>query len=311
MPELPEVETIARGLRPVLEGNRIVRAEVWRPNVVAGRVGDFTRAVEGRTIEGVGRRAKLLRFDLEGGDVWWTSLRMTGRYLLDSRGGRTRRSRSAGRLGTRRENRALTPSGCAHRGPGRPRVIPPFARGSFDLASGDRLYYVDVRTLGKMGVVDARTWAIRDWELGPEPLDPAFTAEELHRRLGATRRRIKEVLLDQRVLAGVGNIYASEALFRARIDPRTRASRLSAPAVARLHRAIRAVLRQAIAAEGTTLGVTLLNYADASGESGGFRERLRVYDRAEQACPRCGTPVRRIVQGQRSTYFCPRCQQRR
>lgn len=274
MPELPEVETIARGLRPLLEGNRVVRAEIWRANVVVGPVGAFTRAVEGRRIERVGRRAKLLRFDLEGAGVWWTSLRMTGLYLVESGGG--------------------------------PPRMPPFARGRFDLESGERLYYVDVRTLGKLGVVDAELWESRAAALGPEPLERGFTAEELARRLKATRRRVKEVLLDQRVIAGVGNIYASEALFRAGIDPRSRAHRLSAPAARRLHRAIRAVLREAIAHQGTTV----LNYAGAFGESGAFQERLRVYDRAEESCPRCGGPVRRILQGQRSTYFCPRCQRR-
>jgi formamidopyrimidine-DNA glycosylase len=293
MPELPEVETIARGLRPVLEGNRIVSARVWRPNVVVGPVRAFTRALEGRGIERVGRRAKLLHFELEGGGVWWTSLRMTGHYLLQP---------------------ALAPlagDGEDRDGPGRAGVTtPPFARGVFDLASGERLYYLDVRTLGKMGVLDRKSWEARSAELGPEPLAPSFTARELARRLAATRRRIKEVLLDQRVIAGVGNIYASEALFRAGVDPRARANRLAASAVRRLHAAIRAVLREAIAFQGTTLGVTFLNYTDSAGESGAFQERLRVYDRADESCPRCGGPVRRIVQGQRATYFCPRCQRR-
>jgi formamidopyrimidine-DNA glycosylase len=287
MPELPEVETIARGLRPVLEGNRIARADVWRANVVVGSVRSFTRALEGRRIEAVGRRAKVLRFDLEGGDVWWTSLRMTGMYLLEP--APPRRSRSV---------RAR---------PAEPAVLPPFARGRFDLASGDRLYYVDIRTLGKMGVVRRETWEARAAALGPEPLERAFSVDELRARLKRTRRRIKEVLLDQRVVAGVGNIYASEALHRAGIDPRARADRLSGPMVRELHDAIRAVLREAIRARGTTF----LTYAGSDGESGEFYERLRVYDRAEETCPRCGGTVRRIVQGQRSTYFCPTCQKRR
>jgi formamidopyrimidine-DNA glycosylase len=289
MPELPEVETIARGLRPVLEGNRIVRADVWRANVVVGPVRSFTRALKGRLIERVARRAKTLRFDLEGDDVWWTSLRMTGMYLLDPVVPRVRRA-------TKRE-----------RSFGEPAVMPPFARARFDLGSGHRLYYVDIRTLGKMGVVDRETWEARAAQLGPEPLERSFTAEELQRRLKRTRRPIKEVLLDQRVLAGVGNIYASEALHRAGIHPRTRADRLSSPMILGLHGAIRAVLREAIRSKGTTV----LTYAASDGESGAFQRRLRVYDRAEEICPRCGGVVRRIVQGQRSTYFCPRCQRRR
>ncbi len=288
MPELPEVETIARGLRPVLEGNRILKADVWRANVVVGPVRAFTRALEGRRIERVGRRAKLLQFDLEGGHVWFTSLRMTGGYLLEPAGPRARRA-------TKR------------RAPAEPSLTLPFARGRFDLASGHRLTYVDIRTLGKMGVVDRATWEARAAELGPEPLERSFTAVELHRRLKRTRRPIKEVLLDQRVLAGLGNIYASEALHRAGIDPRSRANRLSGPAARELHDAIRAVLSQAIRSKGTTF----LTYAGADGEAGAFYGRLRVYDRAEETCPRCGGIVRRIVQGQRSTYFCPRCQRRR
>jgi formamidopyrimidine-DNA glycosylase len=275
VPELPEVETIARGLRPVLEGNRIVRAGVWRPNVVVGSVRAFTRRLRGRRIESVGRRAKLLRFELDHGEVWWTSLRMTGHYELAA--------------------------------PGAPSPAPAYARAAFDLASGHRLHYVDIRTLGKMGIVDRETWEARSAELGPEPLERSFTPAELHRRLRATRRRIKEVLLDQRVIAGVGNIYASEARHRAGIHPRARADRLSGPAARELHDAIREVLREAIRAKGTTV----LTYAASDGESGAYQERLRVYDRAEEACPRCGGPVRRIVQAQRSTYFCPRCQRRR
>ncbi|MBA2564961.1 MAG: DNA-formamidopyrimidine glycosylase, partial [Gemmatimonadetes bacterium] len=170
-----------------------------------------------------------------------------------------------------------------------------------------RLFYVDIRTLGKMGVADAAAWERREARLGPEPLDSAFTASELQRRLKATRRRIKEVLLDQRVIAGVGNIYAAEALFRAGIDPRARSNHLSGPAVAGLHEAIRSVLRDAIEHRGTTF----LTYADSAGDSGAFQDRLRVYDRAAEPCPTCGKPVRRIVQGQRSTYFCPGCQRRR
>jgi formamidopyrimidine-DNA glycosylase len=328
VPELPEVETIARGLCPVLEGNRILRADVWRANVVVGPVHRFTRAVEGRRVERVSRRAKLLRFDLEGGWVWWTSLRMTGMYLIqsasdavprseprDAEQNRSRgrkivgsgKSRVAGRIEPGR--RGSAPSTRARRAPppAGPPMLPPFARGRFDLESGDVLYYVDIRTLGKMGVVDRATWESRARELGPEPLGRSFTADELHRRLRRTRRRIKEVLLDQRVIAGVGNIYASEALHRAGIHPRARSDRLTGPAVRELHAAIRAVLREAIASRGTTF----LTYADAEGESGAFAERLRVYDRAAEACPNCGGPVRRIVQAQRSTYYCPRCQRRR
>jgi formamidopyrimidine-DNA glycosylase len=308
MPELPEVETIARGLRPVLEGNRIANADVWRANVIVGPVRRFTRALEGRRIESVGRRAKVLRFDLEGGDVWWTSLRMTGMYLLEPPSPPMYLLESPSPPMDRQETSARSSARAARRRVrAEPAVLPPFARGRFDLASGHRLYYIDIRTLGKMGVVSRRTWDARAARLGPEPLERSFTVDELRGRLKRTRRRIKEVLLDQRVVAGVGNIYASEALHRAGIDPRARADRLSGPMVRELHRAIRSVLRESIRSRGTTF----LTYAGSDGESGEFYERLRVYDRADERCPRCGGTVRRIVQGQRSTYFCPTCQKRR
>jgi formamidopyrimidine-DNA glycosylase len=300
VPELPEVETIVRGLRPALEGSTVVRARVWRPNVVVGSPRRFERAVTGRRIERVGRRAKLLRFDLDDGRVWWTSLRMTGHYRLDPRGGRADDARFLAAAA-----RAEAPSAG---GPAAgPTPAPAYARAAFDLAGGERLWYVDVRTLGKLGVIGAAAWSRRERELGPEPLDPSFTAAELAVRLRRTRRRIKEVLLDQRILAGVGNIYASEALYRAGIDPRTRADRVGGSGAQRLHEAIRGVLSEAIEHEGTTI----VNYAGANGEGGAFADRLRVYDREDERCPRCGAPVRRIVQAQRSTYFCPACQRRR
>jgi formamidopyrimidine-DNA glycosylase len=144
--------------------------------------------------------------------------------------------------------------------------------------------------------------------MGLEPLGPAFTPEALSRLLAASRRPVKEFLLDQTRVAGIGNIYASEALWRARISPRRRARNVGPVRARRLHRAIVDVLSEAIEKAGTTLGETSQDYVDSEGVPGGFQEFLAVYDREGEPCRRCRTPIRRIVQGQRSTYYCPRCQ---
>ena len=166
------------------------------------------------------------------------------------------------------------------------------------------MVYRDILRFGRLEVLTDNQWETRQQQLGVEPLSDEFTGELLHRLTRTSRVAIKTWLMDQRRVVGVGNIYASEALFRAGIDPRRRANSLSRPRAQRLREAIQAVLGEAIDFRGTTL----LDYRDASGEEGAFAGRLRVYDRAGEPCPVCGTPIRRIVQGGRSTFFCPRCQ---
>ncbi|MGH7565917.1 MAG: Fpg/Nei family DNA glycosylase, partial [Gemmatimonadota bacterium] len=183
-----------------------------------------------------------------------------------------------------------------------------YVRAVFDLDDGSRLAFVDVRTLGEMEVVTAAQWARRAAAMGAEPLDPAFTPEVLSALLAGSRRPVKEFLLDQTKVAGVGNIYASEALWRACISPRRRARNVGPARARRLHRAIVDVLSEAIGESGTSLGETYLDYVDTEGEPGSFQDFLAVYDREGEPCRRCGTPIRRIVQGQRSTYCCPTCQ---
>lgn len=295
MPELPEVETIVRRLAPRLRGRTVVRAEVRRPNAVRGTARRFERAVTGATIESVTRRGKFLVFRLADGRVWWSHLRMTGQWRVDSP-----RKGTSGRPPLRvREATA-------------PRVDPvrddPYARAVFDLDDGSLLSFVDVRTLGEMQVVSARAWAQREAAMGVEPLGPAFTPEVLSGLLAASRRPVKASLLDQTRIAGIGNIYASEALWRARISPRRRARNVGPLRAVRLHRAIVEVLQEAIVKSGTTLGETSQDYVDSDGVPGAFQEFLAVYDREGEPCRRCRTPIRRIVQGQRSTYYCPRCQ---
>ncbi|HJU86807.1 MAG TPA: DNA-formamidopyrimidine glycosylase family protein, partial [Gemmatimonadota bacterium] len=221
MPELPEVETIVRRLARRLPGRTIVRANVRRPNVVRGSPRKLERALEGATIESVTRRGKFLVFRLADGRVWWSHLRMTGQWHVDPGKGAARRS---GRGRVARE---------------RPRVEnDPYARAVFDLDDGSRLTFVDVRTLGEMEVLSARGWARREAAMGVEPLEPSFTPELLAELLDRSGRQVKEFLLDQSKVAGIGNIYASEALWRARISPRRRGRNVGPVRAEALHRAI-------------------------------------------------------------------------
>lgn len=275
MPELPEVETLVRRLREVLPGRRVELAEVRRENVVRGSAAAFADEVEGRRVESVERRGKYLVFRLDGDRVWWSHLRMSGKWRFD-------------------------PDGAA--------PLPEYARVVFELDDGARLVFQDVRTLGEMEVVSAERWADRSDALGPEPLEEAFTAEALLARLERSRRAVKELLLDQSVVAGLGNIYVVEALWRARVSPRRRGINVGPERGRRLHRAIVDVLSEAVGQAGTSLGGTYLNWADDEGGRGRFRAFLSAYGREGEPCPRCGTPIRRFVQAQRSTWYCPTCQ---
>jgi formamidopyrimidine-DNA glycosylase len=270
MPELPEVETIVRDLGRLITGATIVDVRVIRPDLIEREPPEsFAAHLRGRRIEGVSRRAKNIVLDL-GGERLVVNLGMTGRLLV---------------------------LGPGDGEPSHPGV-------ELRLEDGRRLVYHDVRRFGRLERADAAAWAARDEALGLEPLSPAFTPEALHDLASRSRVAVKTWLMDQRRVVGVGNIYASEALFRAGIDPRRPARSLSRDEAARLHDAVREVLHEAIDYRGTTL----LDYRDAAGERGGFAERLRVYDRAGRPCRACGAPIRRVVQGGRSTFYCAACQ---
>lgn len=288
MPELPEVETIVRRLSETVPGRRVERAEILRANVVKGTPRRFARALEGATVERVRRRAKFIAAELDDGRVWVTHLRMSGRYLVQP-AGRRRNGRAAPRV----------PDTAG---------LPAYTRAVFTLDDGTRLLYIDARTLGGMELLSAADWEARSAALGPEPLEPGFTPEVLVARLATSRQPVKPFLLDQTRIAGIGNIYAVEALWRAGVSPRRRARNVGPVRARRLHRAIVDVLEEALGRSGTSLGATYLDYADGDGEPGGFYELLNVYDREGLPCPRCGTSIRRIVQAQRSTYYCPGCQ---
>ena len=275
MPELPEVETIRRGLEAHLIGRRILSVEVretrLRRPLDPGRLRE---AVGGRSVRAVRRRAKYLIVDLEGGAHLLIHLGMTGQIFI------------------------------AH--PGRPPI--PHEHVVFGLDDGRTLRFADTRRFGLIEPVAAAALATHPLlaGLGPEPLEGGLDPRALREATRRSRRPIKNFLLDARSVAGVGNIYACETLFRARLHPALGLRRLSEQAWGRVVSALGRVLREAVARGGTTLQ----DFVNAEGEAGYFQMRLRVYDRRGKPCPACRTPIRRIVQAGRSTFFCPSCQKR-
>ena len=273
MPELPEVEYVARQLRSELVGHRIARVEVYWPRIVAAMAPDELAArVVGRMVTSIGRRGKYLLIALEGGETLIIHRRMSG-------------------------NLTLAP----------PDAAVPYVRAAFELDDGRRLLYSDPRKFGRLTVATDANLPRVFAALGPEPLDDeAFTVDVLAVRLASTKRPIKAALLDQGIVAGLGNIYADEALFRARIHPLRPAVSLSADEVAALREAIQSVLLVGIAHGGTTFG----RHRDVYNEAGTNLEHVEAYRKTGQPCPRCGTPIERIVVAQRGTHYCPRCQRR-
>jgi formamidopyrimidine-DNA glycosylase len=270
VPELPEVETIVRDLARLLPGAAIRTVEVVRPDLLEGASPEqFAKRLRKRTIGGVARRAKNIVMDL-GGERLLVNLGMTGRLLVAREG-----EDDPAYLGVR-----------------------------LVLDGKRELRYADVRRFGRLWIVDEAAWRAFDGELGVEPLSPEFTPEWLLGAAGRSRVAVKTWLMDQGRVVGVGNIYASEGLFRAGVDPRRPANSLTADEAARVVDGVRQVLVHAIEHRGTTF----LDYRDARGERGDFAARLQVYDQEGEPCPRCAAPLRRIVQGGRSTFFCGACQ---
>jgi formamidopyrimidine-DNA glycosylase len=270
MPELPEVETIVRDLARLLPGSTIRKVEVFKVDLIEGDTPEgFEKKIRGRKIRGVTRRAKNIVMDL-GGDRLLVNLGMTGRLLV-----------------TRAKDEEPTHLGVR-----------------LSLDKGRELRYHDVRRFGRLWTMTDDAWRAWDGELGVEPLSDDFTAEWLQQAAARSRVAVKTWLMDQARVVGVGNIYASEALFRAKIDPRRPANTLAPGELAAVRDGVRQVLAEAIEFRGTTF----LDYRDASGQEGAFAARLKVYDREGQTCGVCGGTIERIVQGGRSTFFCPSCQ---
>jgi formamidopyrimidine-DNA glycosylase len=267
MPELPEVQTIVQSLTRVLIRRRIDAVRINRQDVIRPAQFDLAAHLAGRSFTHIGRRGKKIILELDDGNRLYIHLGMSGRLSLE-------------------------PS----QAPSRPHthVILQF--------QDDQLRFVDPRRFG--GIFWLGTDGSADQNLGPEPL--LMRPRQLALRLRATRRSIKTALLDQSLIAGLGNIYADEALFTARIHPHIPANKLMPRQIDRLSRAIKQVLRRALRHRGSTLR----DYRDANGQAGRFQKLHRVYGREAKPCPRCRTAIKRIVLGGRSTHFCPKCQKR-
>ena len=305
MPELPEVETVRRGLAPVMEGARITAVEVNRPDLRRPFPKDFAKRLKGQTVTGLGRRAKYLLADLSSGDVLMMHLGMSGSFRVTQGGPSALPQRSG--VGEFDEQ---TPGAYYHeRSTARAHdhVV-------FHMSSGASVTFNDPRRFGLMLLVKRAELAEHPLmkEVGPEPLGNAFDAAMLAQACRGKKTSLKAALSDQKVVAGLGNIYVCEALHRARLSPRRSAATLATksgkpmPRAETLIEAIKAVLNDAIKAGGSTLR----DHRRTDGELGYFQHNFRVYDRAGKPCPTpgCGGTIRRIVQGTRSTFFCPMCQ---
>ena len=264
MPELPEVETIARALAPRLRGRRIVSAEFRCLRVLRGDPDSTAAGLAGRKVRDVRRHGKFIEIALDGGKSFVVHLGMTGKLLMNGAPGK-------------HTHAILT------------------------LDEGT-LLYDDSRQFGRLELSNGLPARVQ--RLGPEPLE--VTLAEFAGRLRERRSRIKGLLLNQRFLRGIGNIYADEALFRAGIHPLAIAARLHSDRVKKLHGAIRRVLGEAIRAGGSSIS----DYVDVDGRQGSFQVRHKVYQKTGEPCPRCGTRIRRILVTQRGTHFCPQCQKK-
>jgi formamidopyrimidine-DNA glycosylase len=276
MPELPEVESLRRILARSAVGRTVVAARVREPRLRSVIASDLPAVIAGRTIDAIGRRAKYLMIELSGGHLMMVHLGMSGS------------------LTHRRAGFESDP------------FDPKHDHVEFTLDDGSRLVYNDPRRFGLM-----KLCAIGEIEglaelkgIGPEPFAPEFNAAYLWKLSRGRKAAIKIFLMDQRVVAGVGNIYASEILFRARVRPARRAGRVTRAEFDRIATITAEVLREAIGSRGTTFR----SYRDSQGQPGRFSSKLRVYDREGQPCLECATPIRSIVIGQRSSFYCPHCQ---
>lgn len=270
MPELPEVETVAQGLRPQLISRTFVDIQVlWERSIDRPDARAFCVALRGASVIGVTRRGKFITLALDTGQTLLTHLRMTGKFLIQ---------------------RDLDDD--------------PHTRVRFQLDDGRFLIFSDTRKFGRMYLVDNPLEVVG--ELGPEPLSTEFTPQRLAEMLASRRGRIKPLLLNQTFIAGLGNIYTDEALWRARLHPLRTANSLMSDEIARLHKGVVSILQDAIEGGGTSLQDN--QYRQPDGGGGAYQNLLAVYGREGDACPRCHGKIERITLGQRGTHFCPTCQ---
>ncbi len=275
MPELPEVELVARSLNELVSSRRIVAAELLRERLApAHTTADFAELLANSQINHVHRRGKHILFDLDNGRTLIAHLRMTGRFML---------------LPLERE-------------------LPKYSHAVFYFADETRLVFQDQRHFGMMKIVEtANLYEAKELKkLAPEPFGEDFTPAYFRKVLKTSKKSIKEFLLDQTKVLGLGNIYANEAMFLAKVNPQTAADKVSAKKANALFETAREVLKESIA-HGSTLNINPENI-DGSYYGGGYESHWRVYDRENEPCVNCETPIKRITQGGRSTYFCTKCQ---
>ena len=284
MPELPEVETVRRGLAPAMEGRRIIRAETRRPDLRFPFPPNFAGRVSGARLTTLGRRAKYLVGELSTGEALIMHLGMTGRFTVTEKA------------------KSRRPGDFEHD----PGVDPAHDHVVFKLEGGASVIFNDPRRFGSMDL-----WPLGELDLfpafaslGPEPISNAFSAEYLLASFAGKKAPIKAALLDQRVVAGLGNIYVSEALFRAGVLPTRAAGSIGKPRIAAIAACVRQVIEEAILAGGSSIS----DFAATDGSLGYFQHRFQVYDREGEPCLACAKPVKRIVQAGRSSFYCGKCQ---
>ncbi|MCP9311890.1 DNA-formamidopyrimidine glycosylase [Liquorilactobacillus satsumensis] len=272
MPELPEVETVRRGLEKLVLGAQIENVEIYYPKIINGDPQSFQQELRGRTIESITRRGKYLIFNFDTGISFVSHLRMEGKYFVEN---------------------PKTP-------------LEKHTHIVFTLSDGQQLRYNDVRKFGRMHLV--KTVQVQQLpglkKLGPEPTAALFDKQLFYERLKHKKKMIKPALLDQTIVAGLGNIYTDEVLWSSKINPQTPAAHLSKSEADRLHDEIITELARATSQGGTTV----FTYTDTFGHAGSFQKQLHAYGRKGQPCERCATPLKKIVVGQRGTTFCPQCQ---
>ncbi len=281
MPELPEVETVRRGLAPVLEGRVLKRVGAKRADLRFPFPRDFAKRLTGRRVTALRRRAKYLLAELDDGVVWITHLGMTGRWTI-----------SGGAL----------PGEFYYATPPNPAHVHVLVETDADVS----LQFSDPRRFGYMDLIKSSALEAHPYfkGMGPEPLGNEFSAAHLAAAFEGKKTSVKAALLDQRIVAGLGNIYVVEALHRAGISPKRLAGKIAAPRLEALALAIRETLEEAIEAGGSSIS----DYAGADGALGYFQHRFRVYDREGAPCGTCGGKIKRLVQTGRSSFYCPKCQ---
>lgn len=281
MPELPEVETVRRGLQPHLEGHRLTRVQLNRPDLRFPLPERMAERLTGAEITSLSRRAKFLIAETDRGERLIMHLGMSGRFTIETR-----------------EDRAETPGEFAHARDTNPK----HDHVEFITDAGTRIVFNDPRRFGYMQMFTADETPFE--ALGPEPLSNAFNADYLYERFRGKKSPVKSVLLDQSVIAGLGNIYVCEALYRSGISPKRLASNIGKPRIEALTIAIRDVLNEAIEAGGSSLK----DFANTEGGLGYFQHSFAVYGRENEPCRGCAKPLKRLVQSGRSTFYCSACQ---